>query len=185
MGGTKRKRTYRSIPRRALLLSLVLLLASTPPAAAQLPDAGEDVYFDNCVYCHGEEGKGMGLWSQPDFTSKGLWLETPREELLDQVRNGGEVMPGFEGNLTEEETRDVLAYGASLAGVEFQDLGRGMDSLEGEGGEEEPSDHSTDGSRESSETREAPGEEPKDAPATGAALAAAAATETALLRTKH
>lgn len=65
-------------------------------------DNGEDVYDNNCMSCHGDDGKGQ---SGPDLTG-----ESDFDEVVEQVEEGGDTMPAFKDDLSEEEINDVSTY---------------------------------------------------------------------------
>ena len=65
---------------------------------------GRTVYESTCAFCHGPQGEG-GLGG-----GISLFSATNIEVVMERVRNGLEIMPGFGGSLTEEEIQDVSAY---------------------------------------------------------------------------
>ena len=65
---------------------------------------GRTVFESICAFCHGLQGEG-GLGG-----GVSLFSATNLEVVMDRVRNGLEIMPGFGGSLTEEEIQDVSAY---------------------------------------------------------------------------
>jgi alcohol dehydrogenase (cytochrome c) len=67
------------------------------------PDAGEQLFQDNCSGCHGLDGRGAN--GGPTLAN-----QTEREAVVEQVRNGGGGMPSFEGTLSDQEIQDVAAY---------------------------------------------------------------------------
>lgn len=73
-------------------------------------DLGLRTYENNCLACHGETGSGGH--NGPDL--KGLDMN--REALINQIKNGGGGMPGFEATLSEEEINAVADYVESLSG---------------------------------------------------------------------
>ncbi|TAL09271.1 MAG: cytochrome c [Nitrospirae bacterium] len=86
------------------------------------PEAGERVYRQNCVNCHGASGRGDGaaagkLDPRPaDLTS--ATTQAKRDtELLETIKFGrpGTAMPGWMSELDERDLRDVLAYLRTLA----------------------------------------------------------------------
>lgn len=95
------------------------------PAAEQI-EAGKRVYFTKCVWCHGVEGAGDGpgavrLWPRPRNFNAGTFkirhtasgqLPLIDVDLLETVTHGlpGSAMPPWEGILTEQQRRDVLAF---------------------------------------------------------------------------
>ena len=100
---------------------MVLLLVATSMAAAQTargnPKAGEAIYKQHCLRCHGEKLDGNGpdardLIVRPaDLTSarsrtKSDW------ELLVPLTNGVLFTPmhSYRGKLSDEQMLDVLSY---------------------------------------------------------------------------
>jgi len=96
-----------------------------PPPAEQI-EAGKRVYFTKCVWCHGVEGSGDGpgadrLWPRPRNFNGGTFkirhtasgqLPLIDVDLFQTVTHGlpGSAMPSWEGILTEEQRKDVLAF---------------------------------------------------------------------------
>ena len=97
----------------------------SPPPAEQI-EAGKRVYFTKCVWCHGVEGSGDGpgavrLWPRPRNFNAGTFkirhtasgqLPLIDVDLLQTVTHGlpGSAMPSWEGILTEQQRKDVLAF---------------------------------------------------------------------------
>jgi mono/diheme cytochrome c family protein len=86
-------------------------------------DEGERVYRQNCVNCHGPQGKGDGVMAHRlDPKPADLTSPTTRQkkdaELLDVVKFGRPetAMPGWLGPLDEGEIENVLAYVRLLPG---------------------------------------------------------------------
>jgi mono/diheme cytochrome c family protein len=86
---------------------------------------GAKVFFKECVWCHGPEGAGDGpgalrLWPRPRNFNAGTFKirttasgELPTDDdLFLTVTNGlsGSAMPPWDGVLTEEQRRDVVAF---------------------------------------------------------------------------
>ncbi|QTM99556.1 c-type cytochrome [Sediminibacillus dalangtanensis] len=69
------------------------------------PSNGQSVYENNCLSCHGEQGEGA---SGPNLQESEVAQEQSQVE--DKVRNGGNGMPSFEGDLSDSEIADVAAY---------------------------------------------------------------------------
>ncbi|MCA9454053.1 MAG: cytochrome c, partial [Nitrospira sp.] len=96
-----------------------------PPSAEQV-EAGKRVYFTKCVWCHGVNGAGDGpgadrLWPRPRNFNAGTFkirhtasgeLPLIDVDLFQTVTHGlpGSAMPSWEGILTEDQRRDVLAF---------------------------------------------------------------------------
>lgn len=87
-------------------------------AAAQL---GMDVFMQNCVACHGPDGKGNQLLGAPNLTD-GVWLVSSREEqIMKNVREGRmNQMPGFGDFLGEDKVHLLASYVWGLSNVPKQ-----------------------------------------------------------------
>jgi alcohol dehydrogenase (cytochrome c) len=70
------------------------------------PDAGEQIYLDNCSTCHGADGRGGN--GGPDLTT--IPTAKQLQQVIAQITNGGGGMPAFGGTLTDQQIRDVAAY---------------------------------------------------------------------------
>lgn len=80
-------------------------------------DAGQAVYSQTCIACHGANGEGT-IPGVPDFTAADGPLAKSDEELVKSITEGFQrpgsplSMPPKGGNpaLTEEDVQAVLAY---------------------------------------------------------------------------
>ncbi|TGE27348.1 c-type cytochrome [Hymenobacter metallicola] len=81
--------------------------AAAPPPTAELP--GKALYTQNCVVCHGPDGK-LGLNGAHDLTKSNL-NATGRVYMVTQ---GLGKMPSFKNQLTEEQIQQVVAYSLTL-----------------------------------------------------------------------
>ncbi len=85
-------------------------------------DAGERIYKQNCVNCHGTSGKGDGAAAEKlnpkpaDLTAAATQAKKDAD-LLEVITFGrpGTAMPGWMSEIDEREMRDVLAYVRALA----------------------------------------------------------------------
>lgn len=81
--------------------------------------AGAQVFTDNCVACHGEDGKGNRDLGAPNLTDA-IWLygsdAATLTETVTKARYG--VMPAWTDKLSEDEIRAVAVYVHSLGGGE-------------------------------------------------------------------
>jgi cytochrome c6 len=97
------------------LLVVVMLAAS--PAAAQDSAAGAVVYKSKCATCHGPDGSGTAVGKSlnvADLRSAQVQNKSDAE-LTQSISDGKGNMPGFKGNITDDEIHSVLAYVRTLA----------------------------------------------------------------------
>lgn len=102
--------------------------ASVPAAApAQPPDAsaGKDIFAQNCVACHGPDGKGV-IPGTPDFTAPEFGRNAVPSDLFQVISNGKGAMPAWSGTLDEQQRWDVLFYMLDL-GVSDEEVARGKE----------------------------------------------------------
>ena len=81
----------------------------TPEGGAGDPEAGAEVFAENCAGCHGVNG--LGGSGGPSLAGV-----TDLERIRAQVVNGGGGMPAFRGQLTQQQINDVSAYVAQRIG---------------------------------------------------------------------
>jgi len=109
MGPDMKKPLLRSLP---LFLAFGLL-----PLAAMAESSGEDLYFQTCAMCHGDDGTGA-MPGIPDMSGADGPVWKSQDELIFSIMNGVErsdlptPMPAKGGNdeLTTEMARDVLEF---------------------------------------------------------------------------
>ena len=72
---------------------------------------GKDIYMQNCVACHGADGKGNLAMGAPDLTDK-VWLHGSTEELISQTISRGRVdqMPAHKDKLSAAQIHLLTAY---------------------------------------------------------------------------
>ncbi len=86
-----------------------LLAAATVSATAQDVEA---LYKSKCQVCHGADGKGspagqkMGV---KDFHSPEV-AKASDAELIAATKSGKGKMPKFEGKLTDDQIKELIAY---------------------------------------------------------------------------
>src|SRR6478672_8091086 len=75
-------------------------LSGLPTSAGYDAAAGKKIFADNCVSCHGDNGKGNQELGAPDLTDK-IWLFGSDEAtLIETITNGrAGVMPAWVGRL--------------------------------------------------------------------------------------
>ncbi|MEK7300526.1 MAG: cytochrome c [Nitrospirota bacterium] len=78
---------------------------------------GKTLFVRNCAGCHGPEGGGDGyrlLGQDPANLTAPSTRKKSDAELLKTIHNGKPNMPAWKGNLSESQSRDVLAYVRTL-----------------------------------------------------------------------
>lgn len=85
--------------------------ASTTTKTGKSTSSGKAIYQQNCVACHGADGKGTSP-AFPDFTKKGGVLSKPSNVLLQNVIHGIGGMPPRGGNssLSDADLKAALDY---------------------------------------------------------------------------
>lgn len=108
MISTNRMIEIRRRPKLRLLAPLVLALWSSGASHAADMFKGGDLYATHCVACHGASGVSS-MPGTPSFArSEGLLQ--PDLMLLATIKSGRNVMPAFEGVLSDRDILDVIAY---------------------------------------------------------------------------
>lgn len=98
--------------------------SGTPAEAEQggVGRAAAALWNVSCAGCHGRDGKGLGSGRPPgaqlpDFTSAEFQKQRSDEQLLQAIREGRGMMPGFGKQLNEQGlsalVAHVRAYGAA------------------------------------------------------------------------
>jgi mono/diheme cytochrome c family protein len=103
------------LPLTASLLITVFVAAG--PAAGQDNAAGASVYKSKCITCHGPNGGGTAVGKSlkvADLRSAEVQSKSDAE-LTQVVSDGKGNMPGFKGNITDDEIHAVLAHVRTLA----------------------------------------------------------------------
>jgi len=79
--------------------------------------AGKKIFAENCVSCHGDDGKGNPDVGAPDLTDK-IWLYGSDEAtLVETITNGrAGVMPAWSGRLDPVTIKALAVYVHSLGG---------------------------------------------------------------------
>jgi cytochrome c6 len=109
---------------KSLLLHTVAFVALTTSvalvanrAAAQDAAAGATVYKSKCATCHGPDGAGTAMGKSLkvlDLRSSEVQSRSDAE-LIQVVSEGKNNMPGFKGNITDDEIQSVVKFVRTLA----------------------------------------------------------------------
>jgi len=122
--------TLTSIRAATIVAAMSLMVLAGSWAVGQTgggnPKAGQAIYEQHCLRCHGDKMDGRGPDAQylvvrpADLRSPGTRSKTDRE-LLGAISQGVLFSPmhGFRGTLTEQQMWDVLAYIRTLFPPEF------------------------------------------------------------------
>ncbi len=105
------------LPALAVVLSLLLALVTAMPATAAIePDLehGAQLFSSNCAACHmggGNVIRASRTLSQQDLQAHlESYLQDPIEAIENQIENGRNAMPSFEGKLSANDIDDVAAF---------------------------------------------------------------------------
>ncbi|MFB6418654.1 cytochrome-c oxidase, cbb3-type subunit III [Bradyrhizobium tunisiense] len=92
-------------------------LSGLSTAAGYDPAAGKTIFAENCVSCHGEDGKGNQEFGAPNLTDQ-IWLYGSDESILVETITKGRagVMPAWSGRLDPVTTKALAVYVHSLGG---------------------------------------------------------------------
>jgi cytochrome c oxidase cbb3-type subunit 3 len=92
-------------------------LSGLPTNPAADVKAGQKVFAENCVACHGDDAKGNQELGAPNLTDK-IWLYGSDEAtLIETITNGrAGVMPAWEGRLDPATIKAMAVYVHSLGG---------------------------------------------------------------------
>jgi cytochrome c6 len=101
----------------AASLLIAIIVASTP-AASQDVAAGAEVFKSKCVVCHGPDGSGNTAVGKSlkvaDLRSAEIQKKSDAE-LTQSISDGKNNMPGFKGDLSDDDIHAVLSYVRTLA----------------------------------------------------------------------
>ncbi len=92
-------------------------LSKLPTAPGYNATEGAKIFADNCVVCHGENGKGNPELGSKDLTAN-IWLYGGDEAtIIETITNGrGGVMPAWDGRLDPATLKAMAVYVHSLGG---------------------------------------------------------------------
>ncbi|BAU49974.1 cytochrome C [Sulfurifustis variabilis] len=99
--------------------------APEPPVSIAALNRGAGLYQEHCAQCHGPEAQGHPDWQTPGVTAAppldgtGNDWKRSRAELVAAIRNGvkrdgAQVMPSWNGRLSDNEIDDIIAWFQAL-----------------------------------------------------------------------
>jgi cytochrome c oxidase cbb3-type subunit 3 len=94
-----------------------VLSISGSEAITKAAARGKAIFAEQCVACHGEEGKGNSELGAPNLTDR-IWLYGgDKASITLTIRNSrAGVMPAWEGRLSPETLKQLAVYVHSLGG---------------------------------------------------------------------
>lgn len=90
------------------IAALAVLLSMSGLVSAGNPVKGRGMYDEHCSGCHGLKGLPQ-VPAVPNF-SMGQGLMKSDQEIMAYIKQGGTVMPGYKGILTDDEILDIIAH---------------------------------------------------------------------------
>jgi len=94
--------------KQILFIIFVLMQMIIMHASANDVFKGREVFMRECMVCHGAAGEGK-LPGLPNFKESKSLFKTDAT-LINIIRDGKGVMPSFNGLLSDEDIRNVVAY---------------------------------------------------------------------------
>ena len=106
-------------PAQVSQVSAYVASLSGMSADAALVGPGKEVFAQNCVACHGDDGKGNREFGAPDLTDAiSLYIRSPAD-IVSQIRSPKHgVMPAWNERLGDETVKELSVYVHSLGGGE-------------------------------------------------------------------
>ena len=96
---------------------VVALVVGAKPATGQESANGATVYKSKCATCHGPDGAGTAVGKSlkvADLRSAEVQKKSD-DELIQSVSDGKGNMPGFKGNITDDEIHAAVAFVRTFA----------------------------------------------------------------------
>jgi len=92
---------------RITMILFILSVATTVNAGNV--GQGRAFYNDQCLRCHGSDGRGGQMPGTPNF-SRGEGLRMSNVQLKTRILAGRMACPSFRGILSEKDVLDVVSY---------------------------------------------------------------------------
>jgi cytochrome c6 len=101
-----------------VLILCAAIVALSIPTIASADDAGAATYAAKCAMCHGKTGAGDGTMGKNmkirDFASADVQKQSDAD-LTGIITKGKNKMPKYEGKLSADQVKQVVAFIRSLA----------------------------------------------------------------------
>ena len=85
-----------------------LLAATSPEAAAGPSQSGQQLYMVHCSGCHGTYG--VSVVPDAKNLSRLELITQPDQTLLESIRSGRNMMPGYLGILSDQEIMSIINH---------------------------------------------------------------------------
>ena len=94
-----------------IIIALFVMIAAPPRLFSQPP--GDAVFKRKCQVCHGPDGSGGTVMGKrlgaKDLKSDEVQKQTDAQ-LTSVIKNGKEKMKGFEGKVSDDDIKALVAY---------------------------------------------------------------------------
>jgi cytochrome c6 len=100
-----------------IVLIAITVIGGASPVAGQDAPNGATVFKSKCVTCHGSDGSGTAVGKSlkvADLRSDEVQKKSD-SELIQSVSDGKGNMPGFKGNITDDEIHAAITFVRTLA----------------------------------------------------------------------
>ncbi len=97
--------------KRTAFVVVVVVLTLAVPALTRAHDAAA-LYKAKCVSCHAPDGTGSAIGKKMgarDFRDPEIAKQSD-QQLIDAITKGKNKMPKYEGKLTAEQIKELVAY---------------------------------------------------------------------------
>lgn len=99
--------------KRTILAAVLMLMVAGLATTRAMAAGAEDLYKSKCAMCHGPDGSGdttMGKkYNIRDLRSADVQKESDAQ-LEEIITKGKNKMPSYDGKLTKDQIKDLVAY---------------------------------------------------------------------------